>query len=357
MASLPIIERDPTLEAVDAALEALGNAEPHRPYLGMSSIGRPCFRELWYGFRWCSRKTFDAATLKRFDDGHRGEDVQAERLRLVPGVTLYTTDPRTGGQFGFSDLAGHFRGHADGMVQGLLQAPKRWHIWEHKQTDEKKQAKLIKLKQDNGEKQSLAAWDEVYHAQGLLYMHYSGMERHYLTCASAGGRHTISVRTDADTAAAQVLIDKAARIIQAPEPPAKLSERPDWYQCRWCDHRAVCHEGKIPEATCRTCAHATPEMDGDGRWSCAKFGCDLPLDAQRQGGQCPAHAFIPALMPWPAVDANAEAGWIEYQKPDGTKLRNGPGGYASRELLANAGIAGDIGVDRMKRAFSAEIVG
>jgi hypothetical protein len=357
MATLPTITRDPTLDAVDAAIEARGNAEPERPYLGMSAIGRPCSRELWYGFRWCSKKDFDAATLKRFEDGHRTEDLVADRLRLAPGVTLYTIDPRTGGQFGHKDIAGHFRGHMDGCIQGLLQAPKRWHVWEGKATNEKKQSKLQKLKQEKGEKHALAEWDEVYYSQGVLYMHYSGMDRHYLTCDSPGGRTTVSVRTNANPAAAKALIEKARRIIQSPEPLAKISDRPDWYQCRWCDHHAVCHEGQIPQASCRTCAHATPEMQGDGRWSCARFDCDLPVDVQRQGDQCPAHVFIPALMPWPAVDADEAAGWIEYQKQDGTKFRNGPGGYASRELVANAAMAGDAVADEIRKQFQAEVTG
>lgn len=349
---------DPTLEAVDAAIEARGNAGPPRPYLGMSAIGRPCSRELWYGFRWCSPSTFDAATLKRFDDGHRGEDVQAERLRLVPGLTLYTEDPRTPGrQIGFADLAGHFRGHADGVILGLRQAPKRWHVWEHKQVGEKKQQALLKAVREHGEKSAMREWDPVYHAQAQLYLHYSGMERHYLTCASAGGRTTISVRTDADLVAAQALIDRAARIIQAAEPPARLSEQPDWYQCRWCNHHAICHEGGVPLVSCRTCAHATPELDGDGRWSCAVFGCDLTVDIQRQGEQCQRHVYIPALLPWPAVDADADAGWVEYRKPDGTLVRNGPGGYASRELVANPAAAGEPGVNALREKFAAEVVG
>ena len=95
MAAIPA-PADPTLVAVDAAIELRGNAEQHRPYLGMSAIGRACSRALWYGFRWCSPNTFDAATLKRFEDGHRGEDIQADRLRLVEGIELLTIDPRTG---------------------------------------------------------------------------------------------------------------------------------------------------------------------------------------------------------------------------------------------------------------------
>jgi hypothetical protein len=348
--------RDPTLDAVDAAIEERGNAQPHRPYLGMSEIGRSCTRALWYGFRWCSGKSFDAATLKRFADGHRGEDIQAARLRLVDGITLHATDPRTPGkQFGYRDIGGHFRGHMDGVIRGLLQAPTRWHVWEHKQVAEKKQKALVKAIAEQGEKGALRAWDGVYYDQAVLYMHYADLDRHYLTCASAGGRHTVSTRTNADPERAAVLIGRAQLVINSPVPLAKVSDKPDGYSCRWCDHQEVCHRQAIPVPTCRTCSFSRPLLDGDGRWRCDRYGADIDAGAQRMGGQCPAHYFFPDIVPWEVVRQNGE--WVEYRKPDGAIVRNGPSGYASREIAANAGMCGDAVVDALKGRFDAEVVG
>lgn len=357
MAALPEV-LDPTLEAVDRAIEAAENTQPARPYLGMSSIGRACRRELWFSFRWCSPSSFDAKTLKRFQDGHLGEDLQAKRLRMVEGITLHTIDPRTGRQFGFSDIGGHFRGHMDGAILGLLQAPKTWHVWEHKQVDDDKQAKLAKAKQELGEKAALQAWDEVYYAQGVLYMHYSGMDRHYLTCASAGGRHTISVRTEAAPQVARSLIEKARAIITAPEPLERLSERPDWYQCKWCQHHSICHDRRVPAVSCRTCAHATPALDGDGRWVCERYGCDIPTEQQRSG--CHDHLFIPALIPYAKpVDADQAQNWIEYRMEDGRTFRNGrpeAGCYSSWELhAADPGVIADPVVDEIRKQFGARV--
>jgi hypothetical protein len=355
MAPIPHIDRDLTLEAVDRAIEEQENAQPERPYLGMSAIGRECARELWYGFRWCSRKAFDAATIRRFQDGHRSEAIMIERLRAVPGVTLWTEDPSGNGrQIGCVDIGGHFRGHLDGIIQGLIQAPVTPHCWEHKCTNEKKQAKLVSLKVEKGEKNALAEWDPVYFAQGQLYCHYQNLTRHYLTVDSPGSRATVSCRTDADPIVALKLIEKARRIITASEPPARLSERPDYFSCKWCDHYQICHQGAIPAVNCRTCAHSTPELDGDGRWSCARFQCDVSTETQRQGAQCPSHVFIPSALPsdWKAVDASEDQGWIEYENG----LRNGPGGFASRELAANAALCVDPVVQRMKTAFDAEVV-
>lgn len=232
---------DPTLDAVDAALERRGASQSPRTYLGMSSIGHPCGRKLWYDYHQPKQPSFDAATLRRFEDGHRGEDLMAERLRMVDGVTLMTVDPETGRQWAYSDHGDRFGGHADGKIVGLLQAPKTWHIWEHKCVNDKKWAELNDLKRDQGEKHALRAWDAVYYAQAVLYMHYSGLSRHYLTCSTPGERDTTSVRTDADPVHAAELINKAERILNARAPLARLSNDPAWWQCRFCDRNEECH--------------------------------------------------------------------------------------------------------------------
>lgn len=330
MATLPVTATaDPTLEAIDAQIVARQHDEPVRGYLGMSAIGEDCERRLWYGFRFAGRAVFDAVTLRRFEDGHRCEDLMAARLRMVPGVILHTkgTDGR---QFGFKAIGGHFRGNIDGAVQGLLQAPKTWHVWEHKASE--KGGELLRLKAKN-EKAALAAWSATYYAQAVCYMHYSGMSRHYLTCDSPGGRTTISVRTDASPDEAARLEAKALRIITAPEPLARLSEDPAFWKCKQCPALANCHQGRVADVSCRTCVHATAELDGDARWSCAWHKRDLSMTDQLAG--CGEHRFIPGLIPGAvAVDANPAENWIEY-KAGAFVFRNGAravGSYSSNEI-------------------------
>ena len=358
MVAIPV-RPDPTLQALRDALEARAAAEQARPYLGMSAIGQSCERRLWYGFRWAARERMQADALMRINDGHRSEDVMADYLRMVPGVRLMTRDPRTGQQFGFVDLGGHFRGHADGMISGLHQAPETLHVWEAKATNEKKVAQLVKAKTDKGEKQALKAWDPVYHGQAILYMAYSETRRHYLTCSSPGVRSIESVRTDTDLDEARRLREKAERVITAAEPLPGISNDPAWYECKWCPAHAVCHTNALPTVTCRTCAHATPEMDGDGRWSCALHGTDLTVEAQRQA--CDGHRYIPALLSrWgEAVDASPAENWIEYRLKDGSTFRNGPKGdrsYLSRELQGLVPeMVGDEVIDTTRELFDAEV--
>lgn len=355
MAMIPIAA-DPTLEAVDAAIVAAQDNMP-RPYLGMSGVGNPCDRKNWYDFRWSTQRAFNAATIKRFDDGHRGEAVQAERLRLVAGVELHTLTP-DGDQYGFVLCGGHCKGHMDGAIRGLLQAPKTWHVWEHKQVGETKFKKLASLKAQVGEKSALKEWDEVYFGQAQLYMRCSGMDRHYLTCATPGGRDTISVRTDADHAFADRLIERAQRIIDAPEPPARLSERPDWYECKLCDYQDICHWSDVPLPTCRSCAHVTPVQDG--QWHCARHNALRSVAEQKDG--CQGHRFIPVLLRnfADAVDADTEANSVTYKhRETGHEFINGlpPAGFESIEIHACADkkALGDPGVQALRTTFDGRV--
>lgn len=311
---------DPTLEAVDRAIEQKATRDKPRPYLGMSAIGHPCDRRLWYGFRWAAQEAFDAATIKRFEDGHYQEDVQIDRLRMVPGITLLSVDPDTGRQWGFVDVDGHMKGHADGKIGGLLQAPKTWHIWEHKATDEKKQAKLEKLKEEKGEKNALAEWDETYYVQAQLYMHYSDLPRHYLTCSSPGGRKTVSCRTEYDADIAKRHIERARRIIYAEQPPERMREDRSYFMCKWCCFNDLCHrdDGVWADRNCRTCIFSGPVVDG---WQCSKHDGVIPLEFQYSG--CEDHLYMPPLVSGSQIDADDRGDWIDYQMADGVIWRDG----------------------------------
>lgn len=311
---------DPTLEAIDRALELANRLEQAQSVrgtsLGMGAVGEGCKRKLWYSFRWAAKENFDAATLKRFEDGHMQEALQAERLRMVEGITLITLDPDTGKQIGFKDLENHFRGYCDGEILGIIQAPKTWHIWEHKSVGEKSIAELQRTKIKLGEKKALKEWKPVYYAQAILYMYYTGFTRHYMTISSPGGRDTVSIRTDADTAEALALIAKAKRIIESQEPLDRISKTPDYFECRYCIFTEICHKDKVPTKNCRTCLHSSPVKDGE--WACAKFDKLLPVPLQKTG--CPSHLFLPGFVPGKVIEVGEN--FVRYQFDDGSFYTN-----------------------------------
>ncbi len=224
---------DPTLDAVNAAIEA--EQEPYASKnIGFGEIGHECSRYLWYKINSSEGETFTADTLRIFRNGHNDEAAMASDLRKVKGITLYTHDPeRENKQYKFDFLGGRFTGRLDGVIVGLLQAPKTPHVWEHKSTNEKKFKELQKV-------QTLAKWDEKYNAQAHLGMYAADLDRHYLTVSSPGLRNVTSVRTELNKEYAKGLISKAERIINAKTPPEKIGGA-DWYVCKNCRFYNTCH--------------------------------------------------------------------------------------------------------------------
>ncbi len=309
-----LLASDPTLQAVDDAIVAKDALAPHRGYLGMSEIGESCSRKLWYGFRMAFNPPKKAFLIKCSERGNKAEFLQADRLRMVKGIDLVTTDT-TGKQFEFVDCDGHFKGHCDGTITGLIQAPIVKHVWEHKEREEKFVNKLRKLKDELDEKMVLREWSPGYYAQGVLYMMYLGLKRHYMTVTVPGGRETESIRTNEDLAHALQLKAKAERIIKSQEPLEKISNDKSWWECKLCKFHPICHEKVMPDRSCRTCIHSTPVTNGE--WHCARFGKKLTLEDQAAG--CPAHLLIPALVPGEVISADQEKCEIIYKMHDGSE--------------------------------------
>jgi hypothetical protein len=165
MGNLDSIYVDPTIEAVHRAIEARAAAEPPRTYLGASSLGDRCERKLYYRLNGAPSEPRKASLIYAAEDGHTSEATVAGRLRLVPGLELWTVD-EVGKQFGFTDFGGKFAGHIDGVIKGLIQAPSTPHIWENKAANEKKFAEFRSAIQKYGEKQALMngnyAWYVLY---------------------------------------------------------------------------------------------------------------------------------------------------------------------------------------------------
>jgi hypothetical protein len=289
--------------------------------LGASQIGHECERRLWYGFRWATMgETFDGRMLRLFNRGHREEPVFVEELRGI-GVDVREVDPSTGEQFTFTGCGGHLVAKIDGVGLGVPEAPKTWHNLGFKTSNAKTSAALVKSGVRDAKPEH---W-----AQNQVEMRLASLERTLYLSVNKDTDELYGERIRLDEAEADRLIDKAARVIFSAEPLPRLSDDSAFYKCKFCPVSAVCHTPALPVASCRTCLHATPEKDGDGRWSCAKWAADIPADAQQAG--CEKHLYIPALLArWgEAVDASEAEGWVEYKAADGVVFRNGPWGLAS----------------------------
>lgn len=256
---------DRTLAKIDQELVRIKESEQMRWYVGMSAIGKECQRDLWYNYHLASKKTFNPRGVCAIEDGFDQEEKMIKRINMMDFLELHTIDPKTEKQISFSFLDGHFAGHADGMIKGVIEAPDKWHVWEHKSVNEGKFNKLIKLRIDKGEKKSLKEWDYVYWEQAQCYMHSAKLDRHYLTVSTPGGRDHISVRTERSESSIDGILEKAHQIIKG-DIPDKISKNKEFYLCKFCDHADVCHNDKAPLKNCGTCTGRLVEEKGT-------FGC------------------------------------------------------------------------------------
>jgi hypothetical protein len=243
--------------------------------------------------------------LRLFESGQLEEARLIKNLRAA-GVAVMDIDPDTGRQWAVKACEGHFGGSADAIAIGILEAPKAHHVCEFKTHNAKSFAALQKHGLEKSKPQHMA--------QVQVYMRLLGVERGFYLAVCKDTDQLYSERVRPDPVLAERLLAKAERIINAARPPAKLSEDPDYYICKWCDHRDLCHGEERAERNCRTCLHSSPVADGG--WHCAVR--DMLLSPRNQRAGCmQTHRYVPELVAGEQVDVRGEA--IVYRMRDGAE--------------------------------------
>ncbi len=306
MVALPL-PNTPTVSAIYTAYEAAAETG-WRAHLGASLIGTPCERAIWYSFRWASRARHTGRLLRLFETGNLAEARFVADLRRI-GVTVLDLDPATGRQWRVRDAGEHFGGSMDAVAIGFPEAPKAWHVCEFKTHNLKSFSKL--------QAEGVAKSKPLHWAQMQAYMHLADIERAFYLAVCKDNDELYQERVPRDAEAGMRILAKAERIIDAPRPPTRISADPTWFECRLCDHHAVCHGGAAVERHCRSCLHAAPIAGG--AWHCARH--QVPLADREQRSGCAAHLLIPDLVPGEQIDAGED--WVSYRMPDGTEWRDG----------------------------------
>jgi len=354
MAAIPQPQHQ-VVQAIYALYEQREAGQPggggHRAHLGASVIGHACERHLWLLFRWAHREAFDGRMLRLFEAGRQFEPRIVAELRAI-GVQVHDAD-EFGRQYRVSAHGGHFGGSLDGAALGLPEAPKTWAVLEFKTHSTKSFAELLTKGVQDAK--------PMHWAQMQAYMGLTGMERALYLAENKDTSALYQERVHADPVAFAELMARAERIITAPEPPPRVSADPAWFQCKLCAFHGLCHgvgdAAQAPEVNCRTCAHSTPEMDGDARWSCALHQRDL-TDAQQRTG-CAGHRYIPILIErigqqagaTPEPDGNAT---VHYRRDDGGTFSNGAApAFSSAEIRAakHKSMLADGQVQQLKSAW------
>lgn len=294
MAELPEL-KSPVVTAIEAAWAERNDEQ--RTYLGASVLGGECERRLFYDFRWAhDPEKFDGRKRRLFAHG----DVEERRIiedLLAIGVIVSEVDPATGDQWAVRFANGHGGGHADGRLMGVPEAEKTEHLLEAKSHNDKS---FKALKKDGVQKSK-----PVHYAQMQIYMHGLGLTRALYMATNKNDDEQYAERVKYDPAEAMRLMAKAERIVSAERAPPKLHDDPEakmaWL-CRSCPALGLCHQGEFARRNCRTCASASPVMDG--KWRCERFGKELSIEEQKTG--CAHHIYLPDLVPGEQIDARGD---------------------------------------------------
>lgn len=313
-----------------AVADKFNKVSKNRRHLGASVIGKDCARAIYYSWRWFYIGKHIGRLHRLWQRGHEEEFRFAEYLRLA-GYTVrdykerlmyhdasdcyLTVDwdaaPSQAGdeaddriwlecidvsedrmhiercqardkgkpkeehvlqQYGFKAHMGHFGGNDDGRISGP-DLPDGWGLLEEKTYNDKRFKVLVA----KGVEKS----DPGYYNQMQTYM-----KAHDLLWGMF-----IAVNKNDDELHVEVIIrkpetgeaywDRADRIIQATQPPQRISEDASWFKCKFCDFREICHKGKEPAKNCRTCNYSVAAADG--RFYCNLYHNLIPKEYEPQG--------------------------------------------------------------------------
>ena len=308
MTAIPEI-RSKTAQAIDAAYEAAQERGDDLT-LRCSSIGKACDRRAWFALRWAAEKErHSGRTLRIFENGNIREGVVLKMLHMA-GIDVREIDEATGRQHRIILAGGALTGSCDGIAENVPDGPKTPHLVEIKTMNAKRWTEW--------RRKGVAASDPEYFAQAQLYMHGLGLTRCLFVAENKDTQDIEVERLHYDAAVALHHVARAERIAAATEAPPRLSDDPNWYECRFCPAHAVCHGGIAARRNCRTCLASTTHGD---KWRCDRHGHDLTPADQRQG--CPVHLYLPSLVAGDQVDADKDRLTVTYAMRDGTTFVDG----------------------------------
>lgn len=261
-------------------LESVEVTEPvTRDYLGASMIGKNCWRAIWYSFHFASeKKSLPIRANRIFERGHLEEarvikelqDAGVEVFKRIGNKKVPLTGTIDEEQEEHVGFAGHVKGHPDGRVSGIPESSQE-HLLEIKTAKDSKFKEFLR----NGVKDAA----RVYYSQVQWLMGKMKLKRCLFVVTNKNDESRYYERVYFDKDHFEELERKSLVIVTSISPPDKIHQSKNWIDCKFCDHRAVCHEDATPQVTCRTCEHS--DIEDDGVWSCQKQnGKHLTLEEQ-----------------------------------------------------------------------------
>lgn len=200
--------------------------EEKRNYIGASSIGSDCMRQVWYGYNDYPAEAYESRTLRIFEVGKRLEKMVLWLLRDSGLVLSESWVDLVDGQLPY------LRGHIDAMWLDNRDEPKA--IIEIKTA----KASMFNQFKNNG----LRSWSPRYYAQVQAYMGMSGVHTAYVIVMNKDNCDLWDEEVGFDSMYYEELKMRASWIHSATTPPPKVSNSPGWFLCKLCQYRKECHK-------------------------------------------------------------------------------------------------------------------
>ncbi len=195
-----------------------------RDYIGASSIGHDCLRNIWYQFKGIKAEEVPTKIRRTWAIGRHLEGLIVEWLIDCDLKVFYSME------YVSSKDMPYFQGHVDA-------------IWEKKN----KPFAIIEIKtaKDSSfnifQKKGVKEWNPQYYAQVQSYMGMSEIHKTYILVLNKDTSELSDELVKFDAEVYEQLREKAKMIYNAKSPPPRIHHSPIWYQCKQCQFNKTCH--------------------------------------------------------------------------------------------------------------------
>jgi hypothetical protein len=217
------VTRDTLTKLIEKQQESI--VDDVRDYIGASSIGSDCWRQIWYQYKGFKGDPLPPKVRRTFDIGKALESTvygwlsNADLLvsRTMPEI-IHPTMP-------------FFKGNVDGVLIDL----------------EEVETFIIEIKtaKDSSFKtfvnKGVKLWMPQYYAQVQAYMGLSGIFSTYILVLNKDNSDLSDELVLFDEEYYKKLENKAMLIASAETEPPRVNGSALWYQCKMCKYNKVCH--------------------------------------------------------------------------------------------------------------------
>lgn len=269
MALLPKLSIADRIDAVQISSYA-------RPHLGASLIASPCKRSLAYQYYWTHKKSVEGKLERIFRMGDAVEDLIVAALSTI-GVGI------TGSQDRVSDSTGHAGGSIDGIATNVPGFENERLLFEGKSMNHSNFLSMVK----KGVQES----KPVHYGQMQMYMGRLNLQyAMYVAMDKDNCKLHIEILPFDETEYNRLLsVEQDILHMEHINELPRISNMSNWFECKFCDSKNVCHNGEKILENCRTCQHS--EMHMKGQWRCALKTHEDPLTVQDQKDGCKSYSL------------------------------------------------------------------